>query len=337
MVKIQENVSLKEYNSFNIDINCKYYANCIDINQIRAVLSDENLRREKKLILGGGNNILFTKNFDGLVIKPNIKGISLIKETEDSVYVKVYAGEDWDEFVDYCVKNSWYGIENLSYIPSNVGTAPIQNIGAYGVEVKDVIKEVEAIDINTSDINTYNNQQCKFGYRNSIFKMELKNKVIITSVIFKLSKKADYKIHYGNLSEELEKYSEINLSSIRQAIISIRENKLPDPKKNGNAGSFFKNPYITKAEANKLKKIYPDIPIYELSNNLVKIPAGWLIEKTGWKGYKENKVGVHKNQALVLVNYGNAKGEDVFNLANKIQGSVNDEFNIRLSMEVNIV
>ena len=337
MLKIQENFSLKDYNSFNINAKCKFFAKCVNINQIKELLNNEEFKNERKLILGGGNNILFTKDFNGIVIKPEIKGISIIKETSDNIFIKANAGEDWDEFVDYCVKNNWGGIENLSLIPGKVGTSPIQNIGAYGVEVKDVIEEVETIDINNCEIATYNNEQCKFAYRNSIFKYELKGKVIITSVIFKLSKNPLYKVHYGNLNLELEKYSELSLSTIRKAIIDIRNNKLPDPKKIGNAGSFFKNPYISSKKATELKKYHSNIPIYPLPNGEVKIPAGWLIENTGWKGYKDNNIGVHKNQALVLVNYGRAKGNDIYELACKIQESVNKKFNILLTMEVNII
>ncbi|MDA3779836.1 MAG: UDP-N-acetylmuramate dehydrogenase [Bacteroidales bacterium] len=337
MLKVQENYSLKKHNSFNINVKCKFYAKCTDIKQIKDLLSSKKFANKKKLILGGGNNILFTKDFDGLVIKPDIKGISVINETEDNIFIKANAGEDWDEFVNYCVNRNWAGIENLSYIPGKVGTSPIQNIGAYGVEAKDVIEEVETLDINTLNTISYRNEQCKFGYRNSIFKTELKNKVIVTSVIFKLSKKLNYRTHYGNLNIELEKYSEITLSTIRQAIINIRKNKLPDPKKNGNAGSFFKNPYVSEKIAAELQKKYLGIPLYHLPNKQVKIAAGWLIENAGWKGHRENNTGVHQNQALVIVNYGNAKGEDIHNLACKIQDSVTKKFNILLNLEVNII
>ncbi len=337
-MKIQKNISLKPFNTFGINVSTKYFAEIKHIADID-VLRRNAIFNEKKLILGGGSNILFTQNFDGLIIKNSITGKGIIKENESAVYVKVNAGENWHQFVLLCVENNWAGIENLSLIPGNVGTSPMQNIGAYGVELKDVFHSLEAYNIKTAQIETFTHSQCQFGYRESIFKKALKNKYIITSVVFKLSKKGKINISYGAIEKVLEEknISSPTIKDISNAIISIREAKLPDPKKIGNAGSFFKNPVINISHFEKLKKAFPNMVSYPISKTKVKIPAGWLIDNANWKGKTyNNEFGVHKNQALVLVNYNNAKGIDIYNLAKQIQEDIFKKFEIELEMEVNI-
>ena len=289
------------------------------------------------MILGGGSNVLFTKGFNGHVLHPNIKGIEILEDNKDEVILKVGAGEDWDEFVGYCVDNGWGGVENLSLIPGNVGTCPIQNIGAYGVEVKDVIEEVETIEIETLKTHCYKNSECEFGYRDSIFKRKLKGKHIITHVNFRLKKVPEFKLDYGNLKEGLKRFEQVDLKSIRQSVINIRNSKLPDPDEFGNSGSFFKNPVVHSEKAKRINEEYLEMPSYKISDEEVKIPAAWLIETAGWKGKRVGDAGVHERQALVLVNYGNASGEEIINLATQIQSSVKKQFDIELEMEVNVV
>lgn len=337
MFEIKENISLKNYNSFGLDVKTHFFVECFSIQDIIDFL---NIHQDKDLplmILGGGSNILFSKDFEGYVLRPSIKGIDIVEENEKDVVVRVGAGEDWDEFVNYCVERGWGGIENLSLIPGNIGTCPIQNIGAYGVEVKDVITKVEALDIESLSLISYANSECNFGYRDSVFKTTLKGKQIVTHVTFKLKKQPEFKLDYGNLVNELKRFEKIDLKSIRQAVIDIRESKLPDPEDVGNAGSFFKNPIIGKESFEKIKIEYPNIPNYDLGNDLVKIPAGWLIEKAGYKGRRDGNTGVHEQQALVLVNYGNATGEEILHLARNIQQTILILFGIMLEMEVNIV
>jgi UDP-N-acetylmuramate dehydrogenase len=290
-----------------------------------------------KLILGGGSNILFTHDFDGIVIYPDLKGHELVNQTEENVWIKAYAGENWDQFVAYCVGQNWSGIENLSLIPGNIGACPNQNIGAYGVEVKDVIESVETIDLQTGSIHKFSNVECQFGYRNSIFKNEAKNKYIITSVTFKLSKKQVFKINYDLVAEELKNFPEVNIASIRQAIINIRRRKLPDPSQLGNAGSFFKNPVVSLEIYGAIQSEFPNVPSYRVGELLVKIPAAWLIETCGWKGKRLGNVGTYDAQPLVIVNYGDASGNEIFDFARKIQESVLNRFGIDLEMEVSIV
>lgn len=337
MFEIKENFPLKNCNSFGFDVKTRFLSICSSIDEIIQSIQWQKKENFPLLILGGGSNVLFTDDFPGLIIKPAIKGITVIHEDISSVQLKVGAGEDWDEFVEYCVTKEWSGIENLSLIPGNVGTCPIQNIGAYGVEVKDVITEVETLEIDTFKKHRFTNEECHFGYRDSIFKRALKGKHIITHVFFQLNKQSDFVLDYGNLKVELSKYPEINLKNIRQSVIDIRNAKLPDPEETGNAGSFFKNPVIDKSVLERLQQTYPTIPFYLLSDKFVKIPAGWLIEKAGWKGKRLGNAGVHAKQALVLINYGNATGNEVIQLAHKIQQSVFDLFSIKLEMEVNVV
>lgn len=337
-MQIQENISLKSYNTFGIDAKAKYFVSISNISDLKEILSLESY--QNKLILGGGSNMLLTKDFDGLVIHVNLKGIQVISEEENTVIIKANAGENWHNFVLWCIANNFGGIENLSLIPGNVGTAPIQNIGAYGIELKDVFESCEALSIDTKQFKSFSKADCNFGYRNSIFKQDVKGEFIITSVRFKLSKNNHkLSINYGAITSQLEvmQVSNPTIQDISKAVISIRESKLPNPKEIGNSGSFFKNPVIPKAQFNSLKENFEDIPSYPVSEDTVKVPAGWLIEKAGFKGKRFGNYGVHKNQALVLVNYGEAKGEDILNLSKLIQKTVNRLFGISIEAEVNIL
>lgn len=333
----KKNVSLKNYNTFGIDINAESFVSVSSIQQLQDIISNH----KDVFILSGGSNILLTNTITKPVIKLNTKGIEILENKSDSntVLVKVQAGENWHDFVLWCIEKDYGGIENLSLIPGNVGTSPMQNIGAYGVEIKDVFFELDALDIKTNTLKTFSKEVCNFGYRESFFKKEGKGKYIIVSVTFKLTK-SEHKLNtdYGAIQAELEKNKITNpsITDVSNAVITIRQSKLPDPKEIGNSGSFFKNPVISKAHFENLKVNYPKIPHYLLPDDLVKIPAGWLIEQCGFKGKRFGNAGVHKNQALVLVNYGNATGEEILDLAKKIQKTVLEIFNISIEMEVNI-
>ena len=337
-MQIKHNISLKPFNTFGIDVNAKHFVSINNLDELKEILTLKDY--PNKLILGGGSNMLLTKNQDVLVIHVNLKGISIISEDDNSVIIKANAGENWHEFVLWCLNHDFGGIENLSLIPGNVGTAPIQNIGAYGVELKDTFVSCEGISLKTKELKLFAKSDCDFGYRNSIFKLQEKGNYIITSVTFKLSKKA-HKLHinYGAISAQLKTMSISNptIQDVSKAIISIRESKLPNPKDIGNSGSFFKNPVISKAHYNTLVENFKDIPSYKISEEEIKIPAGWLIEKAGFKGKRFGDYGVHKNQALVLVNYGNAKGSDILNLSKLIQKTVKRLFNISIEAEVNLL
>jgi UDP-N-acetylmuramate dehydrogenase len=341
-MEIQSHVSLKKFNTFGIDVTAKRF---ISVNYVRELQSV--LRREQDVfLLSGGSNMLLTKDIDSLVIHLNIKGI---KVTEDwkYVYVNAAAGENWHDFVMWCIGMNYGGLENLSLIPGNVGTSPIQNIGAYGVEVKDLITKVEGIEIETAQPVSYTNEECQFGYRNSIFKNELKGKVALTSVTFRLTKnRHQLNTSYGAIETELiaQNIKKPTIRDVSNAVIKIRQSKLPDPKQIGNSGSFFKNPVISKEQFDALKVKYPDMPFYEVrpfdnaqGNIDYKVPAGWLIEQAGFKGKRYGDYGVHEKQALVLVNYGNASGKDIYELAQKIQQTILETFGISLEIEVNVI
>ena len=335
-MELEKNISIKNYNSFKVDHKIKKFYKIQskeEINKVRNYISKD----EKIIILGGGSNILFTKDFDGSILYNNILGKEIIKETNNKIYIKFGAGEDWDKCVEFCVKNKWYGIENLSLIPGSVGAAPIQNIGAYGTEIKDHIYEVSGINLLNGKSEIYKNKSCDFSYRNSVFKKKLKNILFITHVIIKLSKIKKLNISYNEVKQYFrnKNSNEITLKNLRKKIIEIRESKLPDPKKLGNCGSFFKNPSIDPQSFNNLKKKYPDIVGHKNSDK-IKISAAWLIETCGWKGYKKNNIGVYKNHALVLVNYGSDNGKKILKLSEKIKDSVKEKFNITLEKEVNI-
>lgn len=338
-MQVPENYSLRKLNTFGIEASARYFAECSTVEELRSVLADPRFTDVPKMILGGGSNLLFTQDYPGLVIHNALKGITVVTEDEDHVYVKAAAGEVWHEFVMHCIENNYAGIENLSLIPGNVGAGPMQNIGAYGVEIKDVFHELEALNIADRLLRTFNATDCKFGYRESVFKREVKDQYIITSVTFKLNKKPKFNTSYGAIETELQNMgiTEKSIKAISQAVINIRSSKLPDPKVIGNAGSFFKNPEVVRSKFDFLQSRFPDIVGYELENKNVKVAAGWLIEKCGWKGKIIGEAGVHKNQALVLVNYGNAKGNEIYALSEQVLESVKNKFGIELEREVNIV
>ena len=335
---IFNNVSLKPYNTFGIEADAMIFAEMQNLQDIQMFLNSAQYKNMPKLILGGGSNVLLTKDFEGVVVKINTKGIFKVNETEQHVWLNVQSGVAWDDFVNYCIDNDFGGIENLSLIPGNVGSCPIQNIGAYGVEVKDSIDSVEVVDIKSMQMFELKNEECNFAYRSSIFKQELKDKVIIVSVTYKLTKKHQLHLEYGAITDELNKMgiAQPTIRNVAKAVCNIRNCKLPDPKEICNAGSFFKNPSITEKDYTNLKSSFPEIPSYTQTDGTYKIPAGWLIEQCGWKGHKEGNVGVHTNQALVLVNYGNATGKEVLLLSEKIQQSVKKKFGLELQTEVNI-
>lgn len=333
---ILENISLRSYNTFGIDVLAKQFVSVNTIKELQDVLNyNTNI-----FILSGGSNMLLTKDIEKLVVHINIKGIVIDKQDENTVQVTANAGENWHDFVLWAVDNNYGGIENLSLIPGAVGTCPIQNIGAYGVEVKQTITKVKAVEIDTGNIVEFTNNQCKFGYRDSIFKNNAKGKYIIVAVSFKLTKKNhNLNTSYGAIEEEL-KLNDIKhptLKNISDAVIKIRNSKLPNPKEIGNSGSFFKNPVIDINQYKKLKQKFSDIPSYPVSDLEVKVPAGWLIEKAGFKGKKFGNYGIHERQALVLVNYGGASGKAIYNLAKKIQTTIASKFGISLEIEVNII
>ena len=333
---VQKQISLKSYNTFGIDVKAAQFVEVTSSSQLQTILEKNTL---SLLILGGGSNLLLTKDFNGLVIKNNIKGIEIIAEDNSSVTLKVGAGENWHEFVIYCIENNYCGIENLSLIPGNVGASPMQNIGAYGVEVKDVITKVEVVGLKDFTVKEFTNQECNFGYRTSIFKTSEKGNYFITSVTFRLSKRTNLNTSYGAIDAELEKRNVKNpsIKDVSDAVIAIRKSKLPDPKEIGNSGSFFKNPVISEEEKNKILESYSNAPSYPQPDGTFKMAAGWLIEQCGWKGKTIGNYGVHDKQALVLVNYGGAKGSEIFQLSEDIIQSVQQKFNITLEREVNII
>ncbi|MBL7871849.1 MAG: UDP-N-acetylmuramate dehydrogenase [Cyclobacteriaceae bacterium] len=340
MIKIEKNVNLKLYNTFGIEAHARYFCKISAEEQLEELLSSEVYKNEHHLILGGGSNILFTKDVEGLIIKVDLTGIKKQQETDDTIDLYVKAGEGWHNLVLYCVQHNLGGIENLSLIPGTVGAAPIQNIGAYGVEIKEVIKKVEAIDLSTGARRSFTNAECMFGYRESIFKHDLKEKYFISSVTLTVTTKNHLlNTSYGAIHDTLKAMHVIepSIKTISDAVIHIRKTKLPDPATVGNAGSFFKNPTITLSHYEYLKKTNPSIPGYPSVNQLVKVPAGWLIEQCGWKGKRMDNVGVHAQQALVLVNYGTGKGNEILQLAKNIISSVKEKFDITLTPEVNII
>ncbi|HSQ45419.1 MAG TPA: UDP-N-acetylmuramate dehydrogenase [Lutibacter sp.] len=333
-MKIQQNISLKPYNTFGIHANAKRFITVNSVKELKEIITSE----KSLFLLGGGSNILLTGDVEKLVIHLNTKGIIVNDFDENEVLVTAEAGENWHELVLWCVSQNYGGLENLSLIPGNVGTSPIQNIGAYGVEIKDVFQQLEAIDIETGKTKIFTNADCNFGYRNSVFKNELKGKYIIVNVTFKLTKKNhNINISYGAIKDLLTDKEIPTIKEIADAVIAIRQSKLPDPKEIGNSGSFFKNPVITSDLFKELSEKNPEIPHYRISENEIKIPAGWLIEQCGFKGKRFGDAGVHKKQALVLVNYNNATGKEIYALAQKIQQKVMETFKISLEIEVNVI
>lgn len=336
---IRENKSLKAFNSFGIDVRARQFATFSTVQELKSLLQHVNGSASAPLILGGGSNILFTKDVDRLVLKNELCGVELVKEDADFYYVKAGAGENWHGFVTFCIENNYAGIENLSLIPGNVGASPMQNIGAYGVEIKDVFYELEALHLEDKTLQVFGVSDCGFGYRESFFKGKYKDRFVILSVTYRLRKEPVYQTSYGAIEQELERMgvAQLSIGAIAQAVINIRNSKLPDPKQIGNAGSFFKNPSIPAMQFELLKKQYPAMTGYPFAPGLVKVAAGWLIEQCGWKGYRSGDAGCHAKQALVLVNYGNASGAEILNLSDRIIETVLEKFNIRLEREVNII
>ena len=334
---LSQNVDLRPYNTFRISVQSQYFAAFKTIDELRQLI--ESHRDKPIMILGGGSNVLFTKDYKGLVLRNEIKGKTIEKETDDTVFITVGAGENWHEFVLYSIDHNWGGIENLSLIPGSVGASPMQNIGAYGVEIKDCFYELKAFHIETGEIHTFSHSDCKFAYRESVFKKELNGKYVIVSVTFKLTKNHSLNTSYGAIEAELEKMnvSEPTIKDVSDAVIAIRQSKLPDPKKIGNAGSFFKNPVIPKALLKEIQIKYPTVPSYPVNSQYVKLPAGWLIDQAGWRGRTFGNFGIHQKQALVLVNYSGASGGEIFKLSQMILDDIKDKFNIVLEREVNII
>ena len=335
ILNFQKDISLRTYNTFGIDVKSKKFIGIQSTDVLKAVLVEN--QGAQVLLLGGGSNLLLTKDFDGLTIRIENRGIEILKEDEYGARIKVAAGENWHDFVLWCLKKDFGGVENLALIPGSVGAAPIQNIGAYGVELSQVFESCEAMSRETGEIKTFNKTECEFGYRNSIFKNTLKEQYIITSVEFNLTK-APHQINtsYGGLSEKIESKSP-SIQTVAQTVIEIRSAKLPDPRHIGNSGSFFKNPVLGSEQFAALQQQYPNLPHYPDQKGKVKIPAAWLIDYLGFKGYRKNDTGVHQNQALVLVNYGNASGAEIKKLAQQIKDKVLENFKIDLEFEVNIL
>ena len=337
-MQIQENISLKKYNTFGMDVLARYFYAFSTVDQMQEIGASDTFKHYPVLVLGGGSNMLLTTNFEGLVIKNEIPDIELITEDDEYYFVKVGAGGDWPEFVLYCLEKSYAGVENLALIPGKVGASPMQNIGAYGVEMKDVFHSLEAIHIYDLNLVTFYNADCELGYRESIFKNKFKNQFVITSVTFRLNKVPVYKTAYGAIEDALQemKVDTLSIQNIAQAVMRIRNSKLPNPTVLGNAGSFFKNPEIDAVQFDSLKNYYPNISGYKTEGGKIKIAAGWLIEQAGWKGFRQGDAGCHDKQALVLVNHGKATGTEIFELSEKIISSVHDKFGIFLHREVNI-
>lgn len=335
---IQYNFSLKNYNTFGIDVQAKMFIEITSVEQLQNVL--KQYAHEKLFILGGGSNMLLTQNLDCLVLYINIKGISIVNTTDSYTIIEAMAGENWHNFVLFTLSKNLGGLENLSLIPGNVGTTPVQNIGAYGVEIKDTMLYCKAIHIKTGELVTFTNQDCAFEYRESIFKNQLKNQYIIISVAFQLTNK-NHILHtnYGVIEQQLEQMQVCapTIQDISNAVIAIRQSKLPDPKEIGNSGSFFKNPIVKKSILHNIQTKYPEVPFYTVNDEFVKVPAGWLIEKTGYKGYRKADAGVHTKQALVIVNYGNATGKELVDLSQEIQEQVFTKFGVKIEAEVNII
>ncbi len=346
-MQIRENISLRQYNTFGIDVYARYFSSFSGIDPLAEWI--EKNSGMKRIILGGGSNMLFTQNVNGIVLKNEIMGIDEIKEDDTYVYVRAGAGENWHHFVQYCIQRNWAGLENLSLIPGNVGAAPMQNIGAYGVELQEVFNSLCAYHLHDKKVYHFTAGDCAFGYRESVFKKQYKDQFIILNVTFRLRRRPVFHTSYGAIREELEKMGvkELSIQAVSRAVINIRSSKLPDPAVIGNAGSFFKNPEISLKQLEALRKTYPAIPHYPArqypaqddigEQGLVKLAAGWLIEQCGWKGYRRGDAGVHAKQALVLVNYGGAKGKDIYDLSEEVLHSVHKKFGVLLEREVNIV
>ena len=338
MLQIKENFSLKRYNTMGLDVKTRFFFEFTSLDELIELLKSDMAKQHPCLVMGGGSNLLFVSDFNGLVLHSGITGIDVVDESGDEVIVAAGAGVLWDDLVAWSVENGLGGLENLSLIPGTVGAAPVQNIGAYGVELKDVFYRAEGVYLRSGELFSIAPQGCEFGYRYSVFKGSLKGQVALTRVFFKLTRKPVFRIDYGSVRDELARMGEVNLANIREAIINIRSSKLPDTSKMGNVGSFFKNPVITTTHFQNLQQKYPQIPFYESgSEGFVKVPAGWLIEQAGWKGRSLGRAGVHHQQALVLVNLGGAGGSEILELASRIESDIKRLFNIHLEKEVNVI
>ena len=334
----EKNISLRKLNTFGVNVKCKFYCKVQSEKEMISVINSEEYNNNSHLILSGGSNVLFLKDYEGLIIQNEIKGKQITEEKSESTILRVGAGENWHQFVLWSIKNGLSGLENMAHIPGNVGASPMQNIGAYGAEVKDFIVSVEGLNLDTKEAFILKNSECNFKYRDSIFKHELKEKVMITHVNFELSKSPINNTKYGAIKEEIRSLGlPVSTESICKAVINIRTRKLPNPEVIGNIGSFFKNPVISTSDFLKTQKQYSEIVGYKVSDTETKVAAGWLIDQCGWKGYRKGDAGVHKNQALVLVNHGNATGEEILSLSKEIQQSVKDKFKIDIHPEVNII
>lgn len=322
-----------------IEALARYFSTFSSGDELSELMNTASMINTKKIVLGGGSNILFTGNVDGWILKNDVSGLEQVKEDANHVYVKAGAGENWHAFTQYCIQRNWAGVENLSLIPGNIGAGPMQNIGAYGVEIKDVFEELEAYSIADKKVHTFSLNDCEFGYRESIFKGKYRDQFIILNVTFRLNKTPHFKTTYGAIEQELQRLGvqELSIAAIAQAVINIRSSKLPDPDKIGNTGSFFKNPSIPRDQYELLKKEFPAMVAYDNPDGTVKLAAGWLIEQCGWKGYRKGDAGVHTHQALVLVNYGNATGKEIYDLSENILQSVQSKFGVELEREVNVV
>lgn len=338
MISLLEDYSLKSHNTFNVETKTRYFVECDNIPDLAHFLKHRPHKDLPVMVIGEGSNVLFKSDYNGLIIHPFIRGIDILQEDHTGITIRAGAGEKWDSFVEWAVGNQYGGIENLSLIPGSVGACPIQNIGAYGAEVSDFIESVETIDLQSGKSKTYTLAACGFGYRTSIFKTILKGKLVIINVVFRLSKSPVLRTEYGSIRERLKNYKSIDISTMRNVIMEIRSQKLPDPSSIGNAGSFFKNPEISILELKAILTRFPKIPNHPSEKaGFLKIPAAWLIEQCGWKGKRIGNAGTYPNQPLVLVNYGNATGHEILTLAEKIENDVFDKFNIRLEREVNVV
>ncbi|MBP5318677.1 MAG: UDP-N-acetylmuramate dehydrogenase [Paludibacteraceae bacterium] len=335
-MKTFENYSLLNNNTFGIDVQANYFIEYDSVEELQQLLRSDLLRENKMFHIGGGSNLLFINDYQGVILHSKIGGVEAVEGTRTKVVLRVGAGVVWDDFVAYCCTKNYGGVENLSGIPGEVGAAPVQNIGAYGVEAKEVISKVECVRVDNGEECTFTAAQCRFGYRDSVFKRDWKGQYIVTAVYFQLTKNGVPNVNYGSLAEEIKKYPEVTIANVRDAVLAIRHRKLPEPKVLGNAGSFFMNPVVDAGKFKELQGKWPSIPFYEAGKQF-KVPAGWLIEQCGWKGKSVGKVAVHGSQALVLINKGGANGLDIINLSDSIRQSVRDKFGIDLVPEVNII
>ena len=338
-MSLERNKLLEKYNTFGINVTSRLFATFHNIAELKQLLSSDAVRNEKMLVLGGGSNILFTSDFDGIVLKNEIQGIEVTHQDNDFFYIRAFAGENWHQFVLHCIEKGWAGLENLSFIPGCVGASPVQNIGAYGIEIKDRLESLEAINVRTLEIKTFKTKDCQFGYRSSLFKYALKGEFIIISVVFRLFRQTKPITFHSSIEKYLKENDITNptIKNVSDAVISIRSSKLPNPKILGNAGSFFKNPIISNNHFQRIKCVHPDAVAYPISLLHKKVSAGWLIENAGWKGYKNGNCGVYRHQALVLVNYGGATGGEIYTLGSKILESIEKKYGIKLDIEVDIV